>query len=145
MFSDSDGPSAQDASASIRASVEESGATPRPTNRGVTGTERGERTSEALIDWLEWTEHEAGIDDVCARLSDEWIEGDRGAMGYRRSRLSEGTSVLYDGRAGMGVHVRMPGKACRALEAAGRVTEWEPFLRGAVGARAGDHAPRRCA
>ncbi len=128
MFSDSDGPSPQDARASICASVEDGAATPRTTNRGVTSTEGGERTSEAFVDWLEWTEHEASIDDVCARQSDEWIEGDRGAMGYRRSRLSEGTNVFYDGRAGMGVHVRMPGKACRALEAAGRVTEWEPFL-----------------
>jgi phage replication initiation protein len=128
VFSNSDGPSPPHANAPACISVEETGATPRPTNRGVTSTERGERTSEALIDWLEWTEHEASIDDVCARLSDDWIEGDRGAMGYRRSRLSEGTFVLYDGRAGMGVHVRMPGKACRAIEAAGRVTEWEPFL-----------------
>jgi len=128
VFSTWHGTASRDAIAHRRVPVEESGATPRPTNRGVTSTERGERTSEALVDWLEWTEHEAGIDDVCARLSDEWIEGDRGALGYRRSRLAEGTVVLYDGRPGMGVHVRMPGKACRALEASGRVTEWEPFL-----------------
>ncbi len=30
----------------------------------------------------------------------------------------------------MGVHVRVPGKACRALEASERVVEWESFLAG---------------
>jgi Replication initiation factor len=106
------------------------GATPHPTNRGVDSTERVDRPSEALIDWVEWTEHAATVDDVCGRLCDDWTEGDRGAMGYRRSRMAQGITVLYDGRAGMGVHVRIPGKACRALEASGGVTDWEVFLAG---------------
>jgi Replication initiation factor len=110
------------------ASAEEASATPRPTNRGVTSTERVDRVSEALIDWVEWTEHEAGASAVCARLSDDWVDGGHGGLGYQRSRVSEGIVVLYDGQSGMGVHVRIPGAACRGLEARGTVPDWEAFL-----------------
>lgn len=128
MFSNSDGPSSPHANAPTCIPVEDTGTTPRPTNRGVVNTERVERASEALIDWLEWTEHETSVDEVCSLLATDWTEGDRGAMGYLRSRVSQGVSVFYQGRPGMGVHVRVPGAACRALEASGVVVDWELFL-----------------
>jgi Replication initiation factor len=129
VFSNSCGPSPSPANAPACISVAEGVATPRPTNRGVTNTERVERAS-ALVDWIEWTEHETTVDDVCSGLGSDWIEGDRGAVGYLRSRVSQGIVVFYQGRPGMGVHVRVPGKACRALEASGRVVDWESFLAG---------------
>lgn len=128
MFSNSECSAQLSASTPAWIRVEETGTTPRPTNRGVVNTERGERTSEALIDWVEWTEHETSVDDVCSALASDWTEGDRGAMGYLRSKVAQGITVFYRGRAGMGVHVRVPGAACRALEASGVVADWELFL-----------------
>lgn len=81
------------------------------------------------MDWVEWTEHEASIDAVCGRLDDDWTEGDKGALGYRKSRISAARVVaFYDGQPGMGVHVRASGSVCRALEAQGVVGDWEAFL-----------------
>lgn len=107
---------------------QQSEATPRPTNRGVANTDRVERATEALIDWVEWTDHAATADEVCARLAGDWIDLDRGAMGYHRAKIAQGIVVFFDGRPGMGVHVRMPGSACRAIEASGGVEDWEAFL-----------------
>lgn len=110
------------------APVEGCGTTPRPTNSGVANTEPVERSTEALIDWVEWTDHGRAVEDVCYGLADDWTELDHGAMGYRRATVSQGITVFSDGRPGMGVHVRMPGSACRAIEASGRVKDWEAFL-----------------
>jgi hypothetical protein len=103
--------------------------TPRSTNRGVASTERITRANRLLVDWVEWTEHEASVDAVCGRLGDDWTEGEKGALGYRKSRISAAkAAAFYDGQPGMGVHVRASGSACRALEAQGVVDDWEAFL-----------------
>lgn len=112
-----------------RGDGQDASSNPPPTNRGVASTEPAKRTNQALIDWVEWTEHEVSVEAVCTSVGEDWIEGERGALGYRRSRISAGkVVVLYDGQPRMGVHVRVSGSACRALEASGFVTDWSPFL-----------------
>jgi hypothetical protein len=104
-------------------------ATPRLTNRGVASTERITRANRLLVDWVEWTEHEASVDVVCGRLGEDWTEGEKGALGYRRSRISASKAIaFYDGQPGMGVHVRASGSACRVLEGQGVIGDWERFL-----------------
>lgn len=114
---------------------------PRSSNTGALPTEgelgsssAGARTparegggpgSSALVDWLQWTEHDADVVEVMAFLTQgapeaEWVGLARSPIGGYGSASAWGdVLVCYDGPAGNGVHVVVPGKGCRQLESSG--------------------------
>jgi phage replication initiation protein len=80
--------------------------------------------SEALLDWLEWTEHdvEAGevVDFLTGGVRFPWVQLPRCPVaGYAVAWAWGDVMVCDGGRPGMGVHVVASGKGCRQLEAHG--------------------------
>lgn len=96
----------------------DSGAKPPSNSMGAENTRVG---IEALIDWFEFSlplTGEEGLYQVKKLLKiEEWLEMPKGALGYKSGLRSGDISLLYDGKANMGIHVTMKGQGCRQYEA----------------------------
>lgn len=72
--------------------------------------------ASASIDWLEWTAFDRSWDAVSASLyPGEWAERGTGALGYLRSWGARDAVAYTDGQPGMGVHVKLTGRAVAEL------------------------------
>ena len=106
--------------------------------------------SQALIDWCsftlpipEWTQNPENPRDPAdvmeewavtvtkwLRLDDAKWQSGPGRYFYTKRLAQEHIEVLYAGmQPGMGIHVQVSGQGCRALEQAGRVTDWAQFFQ----------------
>lgn len=73
------------------------------------------------VDWLSFTD--VINSDVLLSISefgfsrDEFVESDKGAFGYKKMLLHQGSTirVLYDGHEGMGIHYDCSGSSIRVL------------------------------
>jgi len=82
----------------------------------VEGFEVPATGAAARIDWLEWTVFDRDWAAVQATLyPGEWVERPVGAMGYLRSWAARDAVAFTDGQPGMGIHVRMSGRAVAEL------------------------------
>lgn len=78
-----------------------------------------------------------GVADWMGLPGGDWAEGP-GRYFYSKRLSQQHVDILYGGtQPGMGIHVQVTGQGCRALEEAGRVTDWEAFLA-EVGAKSGN-------
>ena len=76
-----------------------------------------------LVDWIGVT---CKLEDPVKNLQSllpyslsDYIELDRGGLGYKRSLSCLNSVIFFDGSEGMGAHLRVSGQGCRALEAYG--------------------------
>lgn len=101
---------------------------PPASNTGAQRTTDQPTANRVLVDWVSFTV-KASVDQVCGFLGmDEWVELDRGGLGYRRCRVAGAVRVYYDGGPDMGTHVVIPGSGCRELEARGVVRDWRKWI-----------------
>lgn len=99
---------------------------PPATNRGAL------ITSVFLVDWLEYTLPDGTLPGAAVPFLDaaglDWTELDHGFYGYAKAKRWGQIMVMWEGREGMGVHVRLSGQGCREAEALG-VTDWPAVYR----------------
>lgn len=80
-------------------------------------------TPRIIIDWLQFTLlRDDGLDTVIKILrqpKDDYIELDKGGLGYKQQLYNNNIRLYYDGIIGMGVCASITGKACRYLESKG--------------------------
>ena len=69
------------------------------------------------------------LSDITTMLGPgHWVALSRGARGYRRGLRLDHFRLFYDGRPEMGIHLQLPGCACRQLETCGALTSWPEFF-----------------
>lgn len=72
-----------------------------------------------LYDWLSFTTHSMGPEDVKRLLNMEhlqWENKRKGAQGYKSGIYYGSISIFFDGREDMGVWCEMTGQGCRSFE-----------------------------
>jgi len=84
---------------------------------------------------LEWTVFDRDWAAVQATIwPGEWVERPRGGMGYRRSWAARDAVAFTDGQPGMGVHVRISGRALAELSVGfPRMVNWWNYTQAAAG------------
>lgn len=90
---------------------------PRIGNTGVQNT--SVESLRACVDWVEATFFVENFEIVFETLNlprDNWIQFDRGALGYKKQMRCGKIVLLYDGMENMGIHMIMSGQACRQFE-----------------------------
>lgn len=76
--------------------------------------------SRILVDWLQFTFKDfiepaqareyLGINNI------DFVELNKGGLGYKKQAIGENIRIFWDGNAGMGVHLQISGQGCRTLE-----------------------------
>lgn len=103
---------------------------PPASNRGVQNT--SEHLLRACLDWVQVTfttfYSVQQIYTVLGMEETDFYDFQGGIYGYKSHKKCGHISVLYDGAAGMGVHVQMTGQGCREYETYGKKT-WHEFIR----------------
>lgn len=74
-----------------------------------------------LIDWIGVTckllDPVKNLQSLLPYSPEDYIELDRGGLGYKHSLSCLNSVIFFDGSEGMGAHLRISGQGCRALEA----------------------------
>lgn len=82
---------------------------------------------QVIIDWLQFTikslEVEDVIIDVLYMNLDDFVEVERGNLGYKKQKISGNIRILYEGTESMGIHVIISGKGCREYEERNNILE----------------------
>lgn len=80
----------------------------------------GKSVPTIILDWLQFTVHNISYTDTIITLLhlevNDFIEVEKGKMGYKSQVFCNNISILYDGTESMGVHVVISGKGCRFYE-----------------------------
>jgi phage replication initiation protein len=104
--------------------------TPPSCNTGVENTECVVSGVKLLVDWVSLTDKSGALrpGELLPNFPEaEWVEGERGGYGYKRSLHQGHAAIYFDGSAGMGQHIVLSGQGCRELEAAG-LTDWSGLM-----------------
>ena len=102
---------------------------PPCSNRGVQNTSRS--ALRACVDWVQvtfTTVHDLQqIYEILGMKESDFEDVSTGIYGYKCQKRAGHISILYDGAAGMGIHVQMSGQGCREYETYG-TKNWKQFF-----------------
>ena len=75
---------------------------------------------ESLIDWCSFTVPEEfslwSVLDTMGMDESDFIEIQKGGLGYKTMKRNGNISIFSDGKEGMGIHILMTGQGCREFE-----------------------------
>ena len=75
---------------------------------------------QVIIDWFQFTIKELKVEDVIIDVLymnlDDFVEVEKGNLGYKKQKICGNIRILYDGTENMGIHVIITGKGCREYE-----------------------------
>lgn len=103
---------------------------PPVTNRGVQNT--SQHVLRACVDWVQVTftkiHSVQQIYTILGLDESDFKDVSYSLYGYKSHKVCGNISILYDGRAGMGIHIQMTGQGCRQYETMGK-KDWKEFIR----------------